>query len=183
MLTSSADPNKTSYLKYKALASKNSKSVKIGAGVEQEKSRFYIKRDSLLANSFHFLEWQAFLQSADTAKNSFGIKYLNRTDWLADTGVFSKATLGQSIAANLGFAKNENSVIKISGSYRKLKIIKQEITSQLPDNSLVARIEHDLKLFKGAISTSAFYEVGSGLEVKKEYFLFHLLELLYFYYQ
>ncbi len=160
---------KTSYLKYKALLSKKISIVTIGAGVEQEESKFFSKKDSLFANSFHFIEWQAFAKSADTAKTSFGLKYLNRTDWLSDSGAFSKTSRGQSIEAGLGFAKNENSVLRISATYRTLEIKNQALSPQKPDNSLVSRIEYDLKLFKGVISSSTFYEVGSGLEVKKEY--------------
>ncbi len=171
-LSSSGTKNYTSYLKYKALASKSIKTLKFGAGVEQEQSKFSnLNRDTLFGNSFYFLEWMAFVQSADTAKNSFRVSYINRSDWLpqTDTNLFGKATLGQSIAASLSLAKKPNSTFKISGTYRKLEIRKQELTAQQPDNTLVTRVEYDLKLFKGAISSSTFYEVGSGLEVKKEF--------------
>jgi hypothetical protein len=170
LLNSSGKNNKTSYLKYKALASKNIQLIKVGAGIEEEQSKFQNDNFNVLGNSFHFLEWQAFVQSVDTLKNAFKIKYLNRTDWLPDSTRqnFKRATGGQSIAADLALARNENSVFKISGTYRKLSIYDKALTQE-PDNSLVARVEHDLKLFKGAVSTSTFYEVGSGLEVKKEF--------------
>jgi hypothetical protein len=171
-LSTKGENSYTSFLKYKALASKSISSIKFGTGIEQEQSRFLDKdKDTLFANSFYFLEWLAFVQSADTSKNSFRVSYINRTDWLprSDTNQFGKATLGQSITAYLNLAKKPNSVFKISGTYRKLSIQRPELTAQQPDNTLVTRVEYDLKLFKGTISSATFYEVGSGLEVKKEF--------------
>lgn len=170
LMTSKGEKSETSYFKYKAIGSKNIKILNVGAGVEQEQSKFTNSTtDSIYGNSFHFLEWQAFARTADTIKNAFGVKYLNRTDWLPGKGDFSKSSLGQSIAADFAFAKNENNTVKLSGTYRKLKIYDTNLSSQAPDNSLVARIEHDFKFLKGTITTSTFYEVGSGLEVKKEF--------------
>ncbi len=54
-------------------------------------------------------------------------------------------------------------------TYRRLLIKDTLLTSQSPDNTLVNRLEYNLKLFKGAVTSSTFYEVGSGLESKKEF--------------
>ena len=37
------------------------------------------------------------------------------------------------------------------------------------DNSVVGRVEYGLKLWKGTVSSNTFYEIGSGLEIKKEF--------------
>lgn len=171
LLTSKTELNNGRFLKYKAVLSKEISWVKIGAGIEQEENKTSLQNtDSLLAISFRFLEWQAFVQSADTAKNSFRINYLNRSDWLPSAqGQLKKASVGQSVAANLRLSKNANSDLQISGTYRNLAVLDSLLLSQQPDNSLVARVEYTARILKGAITTSTFYEVGSGLEVKKEY--------------
>lgn len=161
---------KSSYLKYKSVLSKNLFKIKIGAGIEQESSRFVQNNfDLLLPTSFQFLEWNGFVQNEDTAKNNFSLKYINRVDWLSDTNSFVKSSLGQSVNATLGFTKNPKSQFKVSSTYRKLSIYSDSPSTLQPDNSLVSRVEYTFKVFKGAISSSTFYEVGSGLEVKKEY--------------
>ena len=34
---------------------------------------------------------------------------------------------------------------------------------------MIGRLDHSLSIFKGGITTSTFYEIGSGLEAKKEF--------------
>ena len=43
------------------------------------------------------------------------------------------------------------------------------LSNNRPDNTLVNRLEYNLKLFKGSVTSSTFYEVGSGLESRKEF--------------
>jgi hypothetical protein len=43
------------------------------------------------------------------------------------------------------------------------------VTAQQPDESLLSRIEHQLSLAKGFITGNTFYEVGTGMEQKKEF--------------
>jgi len=169
-LTSNDVNIKSSYIKNKGLASQDFKGIKIGASVEQENSKFLQSAtNNLLNNSFHFFEWQGFIQNSDTSKNTFGLKYINRTDWLSDSSQFVKTSLGQSIAANLGFSRNPASQLKIGSTFRKLSVYEKSPATLQPDNSLVSRLEYNLRIFKGSITSNTFYEVGSGLEVKKEY--------------
>ena len=169
-LSSISNSVNSAYLKYKSVASREIKSITVGAGVEQEESKFNnLSKDSLYNNSFRFLEWRAFVKSADTSKNNFSLNYINRTDWLSNAQSFEKVSLGQSLAAYLTLAKNEKSVLKITGTYRKLSLTESSLLSRQPDNSVVTRVEYDLSLLRGVIKSSTFYEVGSGLEIKKEF--------------
>jgi hypothetical protein len=43
------------------------------------------------------------------------------------------------------------------------------LSSNKPDESLLGRLEYRLKLWKGAATITTFYQIGSGLEVKKEF--------------
>ncbi len=54
-------------------------------------------------------------------------------------------------------------------TYRELSIKDSTLSENKPENSLLGRIEYGLQLAKGAITASTFYEVGSGLESKKEF--------------
>jgi hypothetical protein len=43
------------------------------------------------------------------------------------------------------------------------------LLNQTPENNVVGRIDHELRLFKSAFTWNNFYEVGSGLELKREF--------------
>ena len=43
------------------------------------------------------------------------------------------------------------------------------LTNILPENSLASRLNYNLKLLKGGINTNSFLEIGSGLELQKEF--------------
>lgn len=165
---------KTEFYRHKSGVSQRIKIITIGLKDEFEQNKFKTgASDSLLANSYKFWEWQAFVQNADTTKNRYGINYKHRNDFAVgnEMGVASlvKTTEAQNYGAYLELLKNANSQLKINASYRTLTIIDSAKTSQKPDNSLVSRVEYSFRLWKGAISSSTFYEIGSGLESKKEY--------------
>ena len=65
--------------------------------------------------------------------------------------------------------KRPNSVFTGNITYRKLSIKDPLRTSIKPDESLISRVEYRLVLLKGSVTSSTFYEIGSGMEVKKEF--------------
>jgi len=54
-------------------------------------------------------------------------------------------------------------------SYRKLVISDTTLTNIQPQETFLGRLEHSLRLFKGAIRSSTNYEIGSGQERKQEF--------------
>ena len=52
--------------------------------------------------------------------------------------------------------------LSIISGYRQLKIIDTTIMKISPENTVIGRVEYNLKLLKGALSFSTFYEIGSG---------------------
>lgn len=173
-LLNSASLTNTNFYRHKSGISQKIKWLNIGLKDEFEQNKFALsKKDSLLGNSYKFWEWQAFIQNSDTTKNKYGINYKQRTDYgIKDTaGVthFENTTFAQSYGGYLDLVKNPNSQLKLNAAYRVLEIRNNSLTSQKPDNSLVARVEYNFKLLKGVIFSNTYYEIGSGLEVKKEF--------------
>jgi hypothetical protein len=174
LLNSKSTPSSDFY-RHKSGISQKIKKFTVGLKDEYEQNKFYRQenKDSLLSNSYQFWEWQAFIQNADTTKNRYGVNYKQRTDYaVKDTqGVTSlnKSTFAESYGGFLELMKNPNNQLKVNASYRKLSILNDKLTSQAPDNTLVGRVEYNFRLWKGLIYSSSFYEIGSGLEVKKEY--------------
>lgn len=173
-LLNTASTTNTFFYRHKSGISQDIKWLKIGLKNELEQNKFTLtNKDSLLSNSYQFWEWQAYAQNADTTKNRYGIHYKQRTDFgvknILGSTSFTKSTYAESYGGFFEFLKNPNNQFKINADYRKLKIYDSTLTNQKPDNSLVARIEYNVRILKGVIYSNTFYEIGSGLEVKKEY--------------
>lgn len=143
----------------------------IGGWEETEFSR--IRKpgsDTLQSNSFGYLEWESYVAAGDSSKTSAKLFYKQRTDYLPLQTALQTATYGESFGAGLQINQLKSQRLSITASYRKLDIRNSALTTLQPDNTVLGRVEYSLRLFKNAISLSTFYEAGSGLEVKKEFF-------------
>jgi hypothetical protein len=170
LLNSKSTTNTIFYRHLSGVSQTIKKAVVVGFKDYFEQNKFSLtKKDSLLANSYQFWEWQGYAENADTTNNRYGVKYIQRTDYLTKLSSLSKATFGESYGAFLELNKNPNSILKANTTYRTLKIMDTTITTQKPDNTLLSRLEYNFRLWKGLIFSGSFYEIGSGLEVKKNY--------------
>lgn len=171
-LTSTGAYGKTDFTRERAsVAIPLTKNLSIGGYEEIEFSRVHRPNsDTLQATSFGYVEWETYAQLGDSAKTFVRAFYKQRSDWLPWNTVLDLATFGENIGASVGFNQMKNQRLNITASYRRLDIRNYFITQQRPDNTVVGRVEYSLKLFKGSIDLNTFYEAGSGLEVKKEYF-------------
>jgi hypothetical protein len=78
-------------------------------------------------------------------------------------------TMGQSLNLGTNLLKNPGNQLRAMLTYRELTIADTMLSENKPEKSLLGRIEHGLQLAKGAITSTTFFEVGSGLESSKEY--------------
>ncbi|MGZ6537416.1 MAG: hypothetical protein ACXVEB_03515, partial [Bacteroidia bacterium] len=171
-LMNSVSTTSTNFYRHKSGISQKIKRFNVGLKDEFEQNKFtFAKKDSLLGNSYQFWEWQAFVESSDTTKNRYGLNYKQRTDYVVDTAnhtTLVKAANAQSYGGFLNLIQNSKNQLKLNASYRRLDVDSKRSTLS-PDNSLVARAEYNVRLLKGVISSNTYYEIGSGLEVKKEF--------------
>ena len=163
--------NNTNYLKHRASLTKSINWFVVGIDEETEQNKFFIREnsDSLQANSFEFFAWRAFVQNADTTINKFMLSYKQRADNTPLGSDFSATTLADDITFSLDILKNSNHKFRSKFTYRKLDIIANQLTVLKPEENVLARVEYVAKILKNAISSNTYYEVGSGLEVKKEF--------------
>ncbi len=135
-----------------------------------EDNRFFDSTtDSLQTTSYQWNDAKVYIKSPDKWKNKYSVFYQRRDDWLPGDNQLKYSSLGESAGVTAELAKNPKSVFKSTVTYRRLVVKDTLLSNNRPDNTLVIRLEYNLKLFKGAITTSTFYEVGSGLESKKEF--------------
>lgn len=160
----------TGFLKHKVGLSKKINWLIIGIKEEQEHNTFKaIRSDSLMANSFSYNEWGIFVKNSDSTTNKFSLTYNIRYDHLPRNNVLMLATKAENFGLLFELLKYKNNRLSLSTTYRRLHIKDSISTKQEPDNTIVGRLEYFTKKFKGAVTSNTYYEVGSGLEVKKEF--------------
>jgi len=161
---------RTAYLKQKAQLIKKFKWFSVGIREEQEHNVFDMKTaDSLLGSSFAFNIYEAFLASPDSSKNRYKVSYKKRFDYLPLHNELTPATEADDFALGAELTKNPKNTLKVSATYRILKIKDSLLSTLRPDNLLIGRIEYYTRLLKNVIQSTTYYEVGSGMEEKKEY--------------
>lgn len=161
----------TGFIRHRANVYKTiKKKVIIGYKDEFERNLFSnAQTDTLLPQTYSFYDFQLYVSNADTSKIKIGSFYRRRTDWFARDNQLNKTAVADWAGANFELMAMKNSSLKLITTFRSLKIVDTTLTPQKPDNSLVNRLEYSLRILKGAITTTTFYEVGSGLEARKQF--------------
>jgi len=170
LLSSKDKLSTTRFIRSNAGLSKNFKRIIVGIKEEQEYNSFFkLNTDTLQQNSFSYNQLEGYFNNPDTSKNKYKVFYKRRLDYSPLKNSLDLATTAQDVGVSFDMLKNINNKLSILNTYRKLQINDSALTIQKEDKSLLSRIEYNLKLFKGAISSATYYEIGSGLEVKKEF--------------
>ena len=170
-LMNSKDPfHETRFLRHRLTLARHFPFMVLGIREEGENNHWQDRRnDSLMLNSFAFQEFEVFLTQPDSFRNQGFITYKNRRDFMPEGNALHYATLGQDLNLGMNLMKNPNHHLRTQVTYRELSVMDTLLGSHRPEKTVIGRLEHGLQLARGAIITSTFYEVGSGLETKKEY--------------
>ncbi len=151
-----------------------------GAGESTQKDLFRSRApgDSIIntnstlfeqANNYQFYQWNAFIKTPDTAKTTYGINYSERTDYGADVtrNEMLKSLFTKNLSFDADFRKNPNSRFKANVTYHTMQVLTSDSIvagGQTPVNALIGQAQYDLNLLHGFITSSTFYEAGSGLQ-------------------
>lgn len=167
-LNSSAE-NQNTYIRHIADISQEFKGFKIGFKDDHELNEFIQGDTSLSTNSYQWYDWQVYLKEADSSKNGFNLFYRERYDRNSDSTQLRRSATARSFGGGFNWVSNPYSKLTLLTSYRSLAIEEPTLITASPENSLLGRIDYNLRLWKGALTTNTFYEVGSGLELRKEF--------------
>lgn len=123
-----------------------------------------------LPGSFRFQEYHIDLLNPNQKGLPWFIKFENRTDYLPDsTGLVIDNQAWQSSAGlNLKGKSGQNT--RLSVNWRTLQNMNSEIINSANKQSMTLRAEERFQIAKGAIISRSFYEIGSGLERKQDFF-------------
>ncbi|MCB2197082.1 MAG: hypothetical protein KQH79_14570 [Bacteroidetes bacterium] len=170
LLNTDSELNSTQFIRYLANFSKSIRQMEIGIENELEQNLWNDKTsDSLLNNSFRFNSYRFYLQNSDSTVNRYTLSYKLRNDYLPMQNSLKQATHAEDFQLGFDLLKNPSSVLRTKATYRRLEVLDTTLISDKEENTITGRLDYTLRIFKGAISSSTFYEAGSGLEPKREY--------------
>ena len=161
--------SQNSYLRHVSEFSKSFKHFKIGFKDDHEMNTF-VQGDSLLQrSSYQWYDWQVYLAQPNEAENGFRVFYRERYDRGSDSSQLVNAANARSFGSTYNWVTSKHSKLNLTATYRSLEIVDNTIIDQPPENTLLGRADYNLKLWRGALTANSFYEVGSGLELRKEF--------------
>lgn len=159
---------KNEFLRHKVSLSKTIKRIKIGYQDDHELNKFELNKQ-LSSSSYQFFDYQFFVANNDTLKNNFKLFYRERYDLRSDTSKLVSVAKAKTTGIELKFNQWNNQNLTFISSYRELAIQNKTLINQAPEKTMLGRIDYELRLLKGAFTWNTFYEIGSGLELRKEF--------------
>jgi hypothetical protein len=167
LLNSSGNQFSTNFLRYRTDLSRQFSGINLGVKNSAENNRWHT--DSLMNSSFAFNQWTFYLTNPDTAQIHYFMNYQIRQDKDTRTNTLEPVTLGRDLNLGIEIRSMENQTLKARVTYRKLEIEDTTLTANKPENNLIGRVEHSLSTFNRFLTTSTNFELGSGLEPRKEF--------------
>lgn len=169
-LTTSTGTVTSEFLRHKARIARRMKWITVGLRDEHERNRFRSDTlQALIAGSYQFYDWEAFVQSPDSAKARFRLGGGQRYDQAFRAGALVPVTEATTYNASLDLGGRKVRKLSTTFTYRRLRIVDSTLTAQRPEDTYLARVDHGHSAWKGALTWDVFYEFGSGLEQRREF--------------
>lgn len=159
---------KNEFLRHKIALSKTIKKIKIGYLDDHELNK-YQSNSILNPTSYQFFDYQFYIATNDTLKNNVKLFYRERYDLRSDSTKLTPIAKARTTGLEIKFNQWKNQNLTFLSSYRELAIQNNSLINQAPEKTMLGRIDYELRLLKGAFTWNTFYEIGSGLELRKEF--------------
>ncbi len=158
---------KNEFIRHRAQISKQIKKLQIGFIDDHEFNTF--KSNQLDARSYQFYDYQFFISTADSSRSKFKISYRERYDWKPLINKLELAAKATTTAAEFRLRDKKNNELTLISGVRSLRILDTTLITEKAENTLIGRVEYNAKFLKNVVNISSFYEVGSGLEQRKDF--------------
>lgn len=167
-LSSQAETANT-FNRHRADISQGIKGIRLGYKDDFEENNYTGTGYALDRTSYRFYDYQIYLSNNDSSDFLFKTFFRERYDWRSDSTRLKTAAQAQTIGGELSFRNLTNQNLTIVANYRSLKVRDSILLPLAPENTLLGRIDYEIRAFKNALSFSNFFETGSGLELKREF--------------
>ena len=161
--------SKSSFLRHRLDLSKKLGPLRIGYKDDHERNRYQDTSFTLSAQSYEFFDYQFYIANQDTSKMEYKLYYRERYDRRLESESFKRTAIAKTTGVELQINNLKNQKITFLSGYRSLDVLDTVAMNQTPENSVIGRLEYTFKAWKNAIQWSTFYEIGSGLEQKREF--------------
>jgi len=154
---------------------------KIGLYAERERNERRASRaDSLSAASFWYDLYRLYFQTPEREGVwQYGGFLSRRTDLAPVGALFRKNTVADEVNINGkwqpaplsrgGRRRALTQNLNWNFTYRNLRILDPELTTQTPQSTYLGRVDYNLTAWKGAVAFTTGYELGSGQSPKTEF--------------
>lgn len=161
---------RSQFIRHRATISREFGMLKVYYRDEHEHNLFYVSgTDSLSVASYQFYDWEAGFGTSDTSNKSIQFFYRDRIDKKPMDLNLAGAARADQYGVNSIIKGKSGNRLSFSLSNRRLRVIDPELFTQSPENTLLSRLEYAFKVKSGFIQSSTFYEIGSGLEQRREF--------------
>ncbi len=145
--------------------------LKLGAKHDFENNLMKLQaNDSLGTLSRKYSQADAYISNRDSSENTFYLGYRNRIDYLPFNNAITPSTETNDIIVNTAWNTNKKNRLKTNLTWRDLNILTEGIeTDQKNEQNLLGQIDHQFKSDKNLLNIFTFYELGTGLENRKEF--------------
>ncbi len=169
LLNSNDTINDTRFFRHNLNVSKKFGKIEIGARESGENNIWKNSEGSLLVNSYSYNQYEGFAGTSDSARQKFAITYKFRNDKKPSLNSLKNATKAHDFSLTSEVGGKNNHRFKATVNYRLLQVCDTLLYTSEPEDNLTGKLEYNFKVWKGVISSSTLYEIGSGLENKTEY--------------
>lgn len=170
-LKSTGDIYNTKFYRHQAQIFKKIGPLKVGASHQFEDNRVTLPlSDSLQDESQRYSLAGITLQSDDSLKNQWLVGYKNRVDYLPLGSQLKKVSQADDVLMQVHLTKNPKNRLEADVTWRNFQLLDSELlTNSKGEQNLLAKIDHHWEVLKNGISVNSYYEIGTGVENKKEY--------------
>lgn len=132
--------------------------------------RFDNDNTSLRNDSYRFYDWEGSIGTIDTVKRAVRVHYRERFEQRPDSVALLPASRAEQYGIQSRYQWSDGNYLGIMASNRRLEIMRTDLLMASPENTLVGRLDHAMRVLRGGIVGATFYEIGSGLEQRRTFF-------------
>lgn len=125
--------------------------------------------DSLSATSFSFDTYSAYLKSDESKKNKWGLTFFTRSDKYPTAKGLVRGDRSYNANLSAELLQSQKHQLIFTTTYRVLKVYDKTVSNQKDDRTILGRTEYVVNEWKGLLTGSVLYELGTGQEQRRDF--------------